>query len=547
MKLRTVLLMARADFQERSRRFSFLVMLAVSLYAGYGFLPPNHAKYATLRFAEHRGIYNSAWIGAAIAMLTATFVSLVGYYLIKNAVERDRSTRVGQILAAAPISRFAYVLSKTLSNFAVLGTIALVVALSGGVTQLVLGEDNHLQLIPLLAPYFFLTLPAMLFIAAIAALFEVTPGLRGGGGNVAYFFFWVFSIAATGAGLRASGLDYLGFGLVFPSMSNACGAAFADCAGGARKMALGLNFRDQGVWDLTTFVWNGVDWTAEIALKRAVWVLAALGVVLLASVIFDRFAREGGDAHRARGLWRHAKRAAGLAPPPSATDAEAAQSFAEHYALAALDPSSLRGVSSSHFLRLLAAELRLLLKGPSRWWYIVLAGLWIASAVTPLDAARRVVLPLVWIWPVLLWSSLGIREIRFGTDQILFSTPHPLRLQIPAAWLGGVLVALLSGGVIGVRLALAAEWSALLAWLVGAAFIPALALALGVWTGSARAFEGFYTALWYMGPLQPIAPIDYMGASRAAVAAGTPLVFAVVTAVLVALAFLGRKRQLQRA
>ena len=72
-----------------------------------------------------------------------------------------------------------------------------------------------------------------------------------------------------------------------------------------------------------------------------------------------------------------------------------------------------------------------------------------------------------------------------------------------------------------------------------------MALALGVWTGSSRAFEGFYTAFWYAGPLQPIAPIDFMGASRAAVEAGTPLVFATVTAVLLILAFLGRKRQLQ--
>ena len=60
--LRTALRLGRADFLERSRRFAFLVTLAASLYAGYAFLPPNHSAYVTLRFAEHRGIYNSAWM-----------------------------------------------------------------------------------------------------------------------------------------------------------------------------------------------------------------------------------------------------------------------------------------------------------------------------------------------------------------------------------------------------------------------------------------------------------------------------------------------------
>jgi len=545
MNLPTALRMARADFQERSRRFSFLAMIAISLYAGYGFLPPNHAAYATLRFAEHRGIYNSAWVGAAIAMLTATFVSLVGYYLIKNAVERDRVTRVGHILAATPISRFEYVLSKTLSNFAVLGSIALAVALSAGVTQLVLGEDTNLQFTRLLAPYLFLTLPSMLFLAAIAALFEVTPGLRGGGGNVAYFFLWTIGLAASGTGMRASGFDYVGFGLVFPSMTEACGAVYPDCGSGQQRFALGLNFSERGVWNLTTFVWPGIEWTAGIAVKRAVWVLAAIGVVWLASLVFDRFSSEGGEAPgRLPRPWGRRKRAASDAEAEEAPEPDR-PSFSGHYPIAALPSPTQRAVPGTHFMRLLAAELRLMMKGASRWWYIVLFGLWVASALTPLDAARRFVLPVIWIWPVLLWSSMGIREIRFGTDQILFSSPHPLRLQVPAVWLGGVAVALVTGGVIGLRLLVTGEFGGLLAWFVGACFIPALALALGVWSGSSRAFEGLYTGLWYAGPLQPIAPIDFMGASRAAVDAGTPLVFAMVTAALLVLALIGRRRQLQ--
>jgi len=230
----------------------------------------------------------------------------------------------------------------------------------------------------------------------------------------------------------------------------------------------------------------------------------------------------------------------------SDAEAPALPGFAEHYRVARLDAAALRVVSASHLLTLLDAEIRLVLKGASRWWYLGVVGLWIASAVTPLEAARLHVLPLVWIWPVLQWSALGVREARYGTDQILFSSPHPLRLQVPAAWLGGVALALLTGAVIGARLVIAGDWAAVGAWAIGACFAPALALALGVWSGTSRFFEGLYTALWYMGPLQPVPWIDFMGVSDAAIAVRTPVVFAVVTLVLLAATFLGRRRQLRR-
>jgi hypothetical protein len=539
--LRTALRLGKADFLERSRRFAFLVTLAVSLYAGYAFLPPNHSTYVTLRFAEHRGIYNSAWIGAAIALLTAAFVGLIGFYVIKNAIDRDRHTRVGEILAAAPISRFVYVLSKALSNFGVLATVALALVLSAMVTQLVRAEDTHLRLTQFLLPYLLLTLPSMSFIAALAALFECTPGLRGGGGNVAYFLLWGIGLSAASQLMGTSGGDFQGFGLLVPSIQQACGAAFDDCGAGTRTMAMGLNFKDDGVWDLSTFVWNGMGWTTRIVAIRLLWLVAALAVVALAAMIFDRFRSQtaGAGAGWLRGIRR-------AAAAPGAEEAPALPGLAEHYRVAPLEAVTLRAASASRFLTLVHAEIRLLLKGASRWWYLVMLGLWVASAVTPLERAREHVLPLVWIWPVLLWSGMGLREARYGTDQILYATPHPLRLQMPAAWLGGVAVAVVTGAVIAARLLAAGDWAALGAWTVGACFIPALALALGVWSGTSRFFEGLYTALWYMGPLQPIAGIDFMGASRAAIQSGTPVVFAIATVGLVAAAFLGRRRQLRR-
>jgi hypothetical protein len=47
----------------------------------------------------YRGLYNSAWIGALMAVCCSIFFSLAGFYVVKNSVQRDVDTRVGQILA----------------------------------------------------------------------------------------------------------------------------------------------------------------------------------------------------------------------------------------------------------------------------------------------------------------------------------------------------------------------------------------------------------------------------------------------------------------
>ena len=84
----------------------------------------------------YRGVYNSAWIGMLMTICCSTFLSLVGFYIVKNSVQRDTDTRVGQILAATPMRKDFYTLAKTLSNFAVLACMVVVLMLAALVMQL---------------------------------------------------------------------------------------------------------------------------------------------------------------------------------------------------------------------------------------------------------------------------------------------------------------------------------------------------------------------------------------------------------------------------
>jgi hypothetical protein len=395
--------LARADFLERLRRYSFLVTMGFALYFGY----LAAVGRISLRLGDIRGVYNSAWIGALMALVVSTFLSLAGFYVVKNTIERDRQTRVGQILASTPMSKVLYVAGKWLSNYAVLAVVIAILAICGTVMQLWLGEDRHIELWKLLAPSLLLALPAMAVVAALAVLFETISWLRGGFGNVVYFFVWT-ALLAMGLGSKTLSYDLAGMSLVMNSMLAASNTT-------DRSFSFSLDVGPHGPAH-SAFVWNGIGWTAPIVLSRILWVGVAVLVTLAAAVFFDRF-----DSARGK-----VRTGTAMQTPPVTSETVLAAAGSHVVALTSLP----RTPAQFRFVAMLAAELRLMLKGQKWWWYIVAAGLLIACAAVPLADARGFILGCAWFWPVLLWSQMGVRELRDQTNQILFSTPHPIARQL---------------------------------------------------------------------------------------------------------------------
>jgi hypothetical protein len=525
-----ILAIARADFLERVRRYSFLFILGFALYLGYLAIRGNLA----LQVGHQRGISNSAWIGALLALVVGCFITLIGFYFVKNTIERDRQTRVGQILAAAPMSRFTYTLGKTLSNLAVLSAAMAVVLLSGIAMQLISGEDRHIVVWNLIAPFLFLALPALFVIAAIAVFFETVPFLRGGFGNVTYFFLWT-ALLSTPVATQKHTLDLVGITIIADSAKLA-----AQLSPQNNSVGFSLRF-GEFQRPLQTFVWNGVDWTSEILLSRLIWIGLAFALIALAALLFDRFDPSRSAGLRARVRTRIASQQFAANSPSGAEPLTIPASAA--ISAAALTPLA-RNRHNSRFFAVVSAELRLMLKGQKWWWYSVAAGLLLASAAIPSPDGRGIALAFAWIWPVLLWSSMGVREMREQTYQLIFSAPHPLARQLPAIWCAGVLVALLTGSGFGLRALSTGNLRVALAWLVGALFIPTFALAFGVWSGSGKPFEILYTLWWYLGPLHAFSPLDFMGAAPITATTRYPLMYFAVAAALGAAALAGRKRQL---
>lgn len=528
--------MMRADFLERVRRASFLLTLGFSVYLGYAV----YSGQVALQMDDYHGVTNSAWLGTVMGLVSSVWVPLVGFYIVKNAIERDRQTRVGQILASTPMSKGFYTLGKTLSNLAVLAVMVLVLALVAVVAQLADRHGARLELDELLVPILLLGMCAVAVTAALAVLFESLPVLRGGVGNVVYFFLWIGLIVLgvpsadpnVKRGMWAAMLDYTGIGTVMGQLSARVRAIDPLYKGGASFNVGGLHAATK------TFVWDGVHWTGEILLSRLALLLATVALALLAAACFDRFdpARVGmslkGRSSGAR-FYRRKTQATG----EIREQGEPEGSIRTAAMLARFE----RGTVRNRLGALVLAELRLMLNGQRWWWYAIALGLWIGCVATPLEAGRGVVLAFAWIWPLLLWSQMGTRETFWGTGALVFSGPNAAARQLAASYLAGVTLAAATGGGVAVRLLLGGDVAGLSAWAAGVLFIPALALALGVLSGSRKPFEALYTIWWYVGPLHHIRGVDFMGTTATS---STAPEFAVLALVLVAGAYGLRRTRL---
>lgn len=530
--------MAKGDFLERTRQPGHLIALLVMAWLTHGMLPPQGAGYRTFSMIDgYRPAYGPEWVGALVAMLTSAYFMFVGFYLVRGRVDRDRRNGVGQLLAATRVTRLAFLASKALSNALVLGSMMIVAMLVAFASQQLLGEDRRVDLAAIVLPFLLLTGPVVLLVSSAAVWFDCLPVLRGGVGNIVWFF--LLGMIMSSAALDSPKQDR-------PSPDLVGGRAVADAAyrdlhltypalrADKRSLSMGVNVSPG--WKgraMRTFRWRGMEWSSAVLLERLFWVVVAIVVLGFAARVFDRFegVRVAHRSGRASPFARLERLLHGLAPSTAPAVARAA--------------SLTVAPRTFVFANLLGAELNLLAKGMPVWWYLGAIVFLIAGVFAPLSALKSAWLPIASFWPVFAWSTLGTREKQFETAGLFFSVAAPVKRMLPAAWIAGTSVMLLIGAPGVLRLGLAGEASSVAGWVLGGACVSALALALGVWTGSGKFFEVFYLFLWYVGPLHHVAAFDYTGVT-AARSDELWVVYGASTVLLFGAAWVGRTRQIQR-
>ncbi|SHE96703.1 hypothetical protein [Streptoalloteichus hindustanus] len=518
--------LALGDFRDRVRRPAYVVILLAAVALGYFATPGVDAHWVIMQVGEYRGVYNSAYVGMVTALASALWLTLGGFYVVRNAIARDESTRVGLALAATPLRTPVYLAAKFLSNVMVLGSMVGALAVTALVMQLARGESTVVDPVALLSPFVLIAMPLVTATAGAALFFELVPGLRTGVGNIVWFFCWsVFALLGQSPKFPLGGI---GVHAVVRSLVSEMEAQGLDLTSG--DFSLGLTYLED---PLKTFVWNGFTPSADFVVSRLGLVGLAVVLALLPALWFGRF-----DPARTLRIWPGTP-APGDAPATEAAPASLVrlEHSPDYVADAPRLPRSAV-VAGGSFARLLWGELRILVQGVRPWWWGGAVFIAATSTLAPATNITRVMLPVAWLWPVLIWSRLGTQRHEHGVSALLGAYPTA-RQRLIAEWLSGFALTAAVGIVPLLKMMSISDWAGVAAWTAGAVFIPSLALLLGSLSRTHRLFQAVYLPVWY-GAVNGLPVLDFMGVIRVdGEPAGLPLAVVVgLAAVMVAAVFL---------
>lgn len=459
-----------ADFRIRFRRVStVIVFLLLSAFA-YVWIPAPSTGRTLIQINGQRAIYNSGAIGMGTASLGMIFVGLFGFYVISNAIRRDVITRCGVIAASTPMRSGEYLLGKFFGNLVFLATFVAGFMLSSMAMLLVRGEAP-LEPLVFIEQYLLLTPPAIVFVSAVAVLFESIRWLSGKLGDVLYFFFWCTVIGLVVANETSRGaiawtrcLDFTGFGFMIDQLQRTLQT---------HSVSIGASSFDPAK---PTIVFPGLRLTNEWVVPRVISLLAPMCLLPVAALFFHRFdpVRTGRVSGKGRRNW--IGKIQNLFKPLS------------RRAVALLTIPG-RGGSFAGAMWIDAALTFTLYP----FVFLAFIGITIATLVAPLNGA----LPIVFAVLAVIVSDVSTRDGRAGTLASLRAIP---RLRENYAWwkLGSTLLLSFLLCAAPLLRTISHGWTALAALLGGVALVASMATALGILTANPKTFIVGFLTFWYV-------------------------------------------------
>ena len=523
-----------AELKMRMRSAATPIALVVFLAAAFFWIPDPHGHSASLTWDLPDGrvqapVYTSAYVGFALSILSGVILAMGGFYLVAGSVRRDRERGIGAILAATPLSNPAFLGGKFAAHLAYLFVLDLM-ALGAGVAAFVYYGTGGFDPIAFAGPFLVLTVPALVAVAALAVFFDVTPGLRGRGGLVLWFFVFLF-------GLVKLPMDLAGMEVDTPGRRDAMKRPVFDPAGLATDGWLTRRSLPAGALNISTghitrakpierVPWKGVSIGPDVLALRALNTVIALLPLALAVFVFDRFdpARGRRRTRRPGFFSRLAARFARRRDAPAGAGGEL-PSRSMALTFVSPKPSARSAV---------LAEARLIWESAS-WikWPLALSAM--LAGLLPGNLAQGAFL--LFLVPVV--SEAAARERLAGTGSLVFSQPSVPRS--PALWkfAAVALVVLALGAPLAVRSLLVSPVRGL-ACAGGLLALAAISVGMGSLSGGGKLFTGVYLAVWYMG-LSNLAAADFTSALSAKPEPVYCLIYICVGAALVAAA-VGRER-----
>jgi ABC-2 family transporter protein len=494
VRIAAIAAQAQADLLTRLRSSGTFYAFPLICAGAYLWIPKPGGRATSITWRSAAGVvqtpaFNAGYAGTATTILGAIFVLLVAFYLISGSLRRDRASGVGALLAAAPITKADCLVGKFFAYVAYLAVVSLLI-LGVGLVRFAAYGLGPFALGAFLWPFALTVGPAIVFVSAATLLFEVTPGLRGRGGLVAWFFVSTFLLLVLPGLLSrdlTEGRDFRRLPVFDPAGAASFQVAIQRSFGTAppRDMSSGLVILDEIPEAVR---WDGPILGAGFVAARLASFAWALLPLAASVALFDRF-----DPARKAG--RGGARRTVQAEPANTTDASA-----QPLQLTPVDPRPSLGSA-------VRAEAQLIWDTASWLKWPLLVSACVAPFVPGEGGRLAAGALLLLLAPVI--SEAAAREDLEGTRGLVLSQP-----SLPTSavlWkLGAVLAFVLAfAGPLALRAAVAAPEHGL-GCLAGLVFVAAFAVGAGSLTRGGKLFTGVYLMLWY-GALSGAGPLDFSG------------------------------------
>jgi hypothetical protein len=459
-----------ADFRIRFRRVStVIVFLLLSAFA-HLWIPSPSTGRALIQINGQRAINNSGAIGLGTASIGMIFVGLFGYYVISNAIRRDVVSRCGLIAASTPMRTGEYLLGKFVGNLSFLATFLCGFMVSSMVMLAVRGEAR-LDPFVFIEQYLLLTPAAIVFVSAVAVLFESIPWLSGKFGDVVYFFLWcaVFGLVvgnetSHGRINWARYFDFTGFGFMINQMQHTLQT---------QEVAIGSSRFDP---TKPPILFPGLTLTREWLVPRLVSVIAPLALLPVAGLFFHRF-----DPVRTRRIAGKGSRnwIGRIQNPFKPLSPRAAT-------LLTIPGRGTSFLSAMWTDAVLTFTLYPLV-------FVALLTLTILTLVVPMAT----IMPVVFAVLAVIVSDIATRDVRAGTTASVRSIA---RLRERYVWwkLGSTSLLSLLFCAAAIAKTVPRGWFAVFALVIGIVFVATTATALGVTTANPKTFIVGFLTFWYV-------------------------------------------------
>ena len=256
-----------AEVKMRLRSPATLAAVLIVFVGSVLWIPDPNGRASSLSWRMPDGrveapLYSTAYVGFAASALVCITVALVGFYLVAGSVRRDRESGVGAILAATPLSSADYLIGKFVAHCAYLFVVVGLALLAALTAWLRFGVGSFSPS-DLLGVFVLLAIPAVAVTASLTVLFDVTPGLSGRGGYVAWFF--AFSFVLIGLPMALAGTDAKGVmrrePLIDPVGAATQAALARQTVPGAVGFSTGLEIRDE---PFPRVPWPGIAVTPKL-------------------------------------------------------------------------------------------------------------------------------------------------------------------------------------------------------------------------------------------------------------------------------------------